>query len=104
MTGRVRGRLNTIGQAVGRLRYERGWTQDLLAARLQCQGADVSRQMLANIESGRTQVTDEHILAFQKVFRVPIVMLFPKSDQELDERFASDEKTRRLKVPGQPKR
>jgi transcriptional regulator with XRE-family HTH domain len=96
--------LNIIGQAVARLRFERGWTQDLLAARLQCQGADVSRQMLANIESGRTQVTDEHILAFQKVFKVRIVMLFPKSAQELDERLSPHEEARLLKPPGQSKR
>ena len=97
-------RLNIIGQAVARLRFERGWTQDLLAARLQCQGADVSRQMLANIESGRTQVTDEHILAFQKVFKVRIVMLFPKSAQELDERLVTQTGAGRLKAPDQSKR
>jgi transcriptional regulator with XRE-family HTH domain len=97
-------RLNIIGQTVARLRFERGWTQDLLAARLQCQGADVSRQMLANIESGRTQVTDEHILAFQKVFKVRIVTLFPKSAQELDERLSPHKEPGRLNAPGQSKR
>lgn len=86
------------------MRFERGWTQDLLAARLQCQGADVSRQMLANIESGRTQVTDGHILAFQKVFKVRIITLFPKSAQELDARLSPHEEARLLKTPGLAKR
>jgi len=97
-------RLNIIGRAVARLRFERGWTQDILAARLQCQGADVSRQMLANIESGRTQITDQHIEAFQKVFQVRIVMLFPNSVQELDAKLAARGEAGRPKAPGGFKR
>jgi transcriptional regulator with XRE-family HTH domain len=83
--------LNITGLAVIRLRQERGWSQEVLAARLQCQGDDISRDVLANIESGRTQVTDEHIRAFQKVFGVPVARLFPKSVQEMDETFARRE-------------
>ena len=71
--------LNIIGPAVIKLRVERGWSQEILAARLQCQSANVSRDMLASIETGRTQITDRHIMAFQKVFGVQIVRLFPKS-------------------------
>src|SRR5260221_10753142 len=97
-------RLNIIGRAVARLRFERGWTQDLLAARLQCQGADVSRQMLANIESGRTQVTDVHIVAFQKVFGVRVARLFPETVQELDGKLTEREEDSRLKAPGRCKR
>ncbi len=82
-------RLNIIGPAVAKLRFERKWTQEILAARLQCQGVNVSREVLANIESGRTQITDEHIMAFQKVFGVRIILLFPKAAQELDEKYAS---------------
>jgi transcriptional regulator with XRE-family HTH domain len=88
-------RLNVIGRAVVRLRFARGWTQDLLAARLQCQGADISRQMLANIEIGRTQVTDKHIIAFQKVFGVRVVRLFPPPVQELDDKLAAREESRK---------
>jgi len=87
-------RLNIIGRVVARLRFERGWTQDLLAARLQCQGADVSRQMLANIESGRTQVTDVHIAAFQSLFGVRLARLFPEAVQELDGKLTEREEAR----------
>jgi transcriptional regulator with XRE-family HTH domain len=86
--------LNIIRLAVIKLRQERGWSQEVLAARLQCQGADFSRDVLANIESGRTHVTDNHIKAFQKAFGVPVVRLFPKSVQDLDETFARREADR----------
>ena len=86
-------RLNIIGQAIIRLRCERGWTQEVLAARLQCLGVDISRQTLANIESGRTRITDYYITEFQKVFRICLVELFPKSVQELDEQFSRRERS-----------
>ena len=34
------------------------------------------------------QITDKHIRALQKAFGVPVVRLFPKTVQELDEKFA----------------
>jgi transcriptional regulator with XRE-family HTH domain len=79
--------LNIIGPVVIKLRQARRWSQEVLAARLQCQEADISRDVLANIESGRTQVTDKHIRALHKVFGVPVIQLFPKLVQELDEIF-----------------
>jgi len=91
--------LNIIGPAVIKLRAERRWTQEVLAARLQCQGDDLSRDVLANIESGRTQVTDEHIRAFQKVFGVQVVRLFPKPVQDLDEKLAGREAGSALNTP-----
>jgi transcriptional regulator with XRE-family HTH domain len=78
------GHLNIIGPVVIKLRFERGWSQEILAAKLQCQADDISRDVLANIETGRTQVTDRHIKALQKAFGVQIARLFPTSVQELD--------------------
>jgi ribosome-binding protein aMBF1 (putative translation factor) len=91
--------VNLIGRAIVRLRFERGWTQEILAARMQCQGANVSRDMVVNMELGRTQITDRHISAFQKVFGVCVIELFPKAVQELDEKLASREAAR----PGKPR-
>jgi transcriptional regulator with XRE-family HTH domain len=88
--------LNIIGPVVIKLRFERGWSQEVLAARLQCQEGDVSRDVVANIESGRQQITDKHIRALQKAFEVPVVRLFPKTVQDLDEKFA-------LRMPVTPK-
>ena len=81
-------RLNIIGPTVARLRFERGWTQETLAARLQCLGVDISRQKLANMESGRTQVPDALIPEFQKAFAVPVILFFPKVVRDLDVKFA----------------
>jgi transcriptional regulator with XRE-family HTH domain len=93
--------LNIIGPMVIKLRFERRWSQEVLAARLQCQEADISRDVLANIESGRTQVTDKHIRALQKAFGVQVVRLFPKLVQELDEKFAKREDGTSRKIPRQ---
>ena len=90
--------LNIIGPAVIRLRLERGWSQDVLAARLQCQGDDISRDVLANLESGRTQGTDFHLKALQKAFGVRIIAFFPKTIQDLDEKFSNREAVESLKT------
>ena len=93
--------LNIIGPVVIKLRFERGWSQETLAARLQCQQDDISRDVLANIETGRTQVTDKHIEALQKAFEVEVIRLFPKSIQERDVIFANRGAGRPRKKPPQ---
>jgi transcriptional regulator with XRE-family HTH domain len=90
-------RRNCIGRDVARLRSERNWTQKILAARLQCKGANVSRETLAKIELGHTKATDEFIIALQKVFRLPIIRLFPKAIQEQDQEFAKTDAAKSLK-------
>lgn len=78
-------RLNVIGQTIARLRSERGWTQKVLIAKLQCKGVDITRDMLANIESGRTKATDEFAIGCHHVFRVRLVLLFPKAVQDFEQ-------------------
>ena len=104
ITGCAKRHLNIIGPGVIKLRFERQWSQEVLAARLQCQGDDISREVLANIESGRTQVTDKHIRALQKAFGVPVVQLFPELVRELDEKFAKREDDSPKKKPRGRKR
>jgi transcriptional regulator with XRE-family HTH domain len=96
--------LNIIGPVVIKLRQARKWSQEVLAARLQCQEDDISRDVLANIESGRTQVTDKHIRALQKAFGVPVVQLFPKLVQERDELFAQRKDDRPKNKTRHPRR
>jgi transcriptional regulator with XRE-family HTH domain len=96
--------LNIIGPVVIKLRQARKWSQEVLAARLQCQEDDISRDVLANIESGRQQITDKHIRALQKAFEVPVVRLFPKTVQDLDEKFAQRANDRPKKNPRDPRR
>ena len=95
------GHLNIIGPVVIKLRFERGWSQEILAARLQCQEDDISRDVVANIESGRQKVSDKHIRALQKAFEVPVVRLFPKTVQDLDEKYAKRMPVTPKKTPRQ---
>jgi transcriptional regulator with XRE-family HTH domain len=84
----MRRRKIVVGREMARLRSEQNWTQEILAARLQCEGVEISRQGVARIELGHARVNEDVILGLQKVFRVQIVLLFPKEIQELDDRFS----------------
>jgi hypothetical protein len=95
-------RLNVIGRIVARQRFELAWTQEILTSRMQCLGADITRQRLANMECGRTQIPDELLPFFQKVFAMRIVLFFSKEVQELDEQFARRDQL--LKIPNQQSR
>ena len=61
---------NLIGKNVAKYRYQRGWTQDELVGKLQLAGCDMSRDILANIETQRRIATDIQLRCFARVFRV----------------------------------
>jgi transcriptional regulator with XRE-family HTH domain len=50
---------NLIGRNVAKFRYQAGWTQEFLAARMQLLGCYISREIIANIETRRSAVTDK---------------------------------------------
>jgi transcriptional regulator with XRE-family HTH domain len=68
---------NVTGQNVAKFRYQRGWTQEELVAKIQLQGYYMTRDMLANIETQRRIVTDEQVGFFADVFGIPIHELYP---------------------------
>jgi transcriptional regulator with XRE-family HTH domain len=68
---------NVIGPMVSKLRYKRGWRQDELVAKLQLLGCYMTRDILANIETRRSPVTDTQIEFFCEVFAVKVQELFP---------------------------
>jgi transcriptional regulator with XRE-family HTH domain len=68
---------NIIGRNVAKFRYQAGWTQEFLAARMQLLGCYISRDIIANIETRRSTVTDKLIAFFAMVFRIPLHFLFP---------------------------
>jgi transcriptional regulator with XRE-family HTH domain len=72
-------RLNLIGRKVGRLRYERGWTQDMLAAKLQLAGWMISRSSISRMESEQKPVCDFQLFILADVFDVEMAMLLPKA-------------------------
>jgi transcriptional regulator with XRE-family HTH domain len=70
---------NVIGRNVARLRYQRGWSQDELVTQLQLVGnINMTRDILANIETLRSPADSKQIEFFAEVFRIPEQALFPK--------------------------
>jgi transcriptional regulator with XRE-family HTH domain len=74
---RPRRHSNLVGSMIAKLRYEHRWRQDDLVARLQIIGCDMTRDVLANIETRRSPVTDTQIDYFCRVFGVKVQDLFP---------------------------
>lgn len=65
-------RLNAVGPEIRKLRVQRGWSQETLAAKLQIQGWDLSRSGVAKLETQRIRVSDIHLLRLAEVFSVGI--------------------------------
>ena len=73
----MRQNANVVGQNVAKFRYQNGWVQDELVAKIQRLGFYITRDILANIETLRSSVTDKQIVIFAEVFGVPVGDLFP---------------------------
>ena len=70
---------NVIGRNVARLRYQLGWSQDELVTQLQLLGnINMTRDILANIETLRSPADSKQIEFFAEVFRIQEQALFPK--------------------------
>jgi len=67
---------NHIGRKIARLRYQKGWTQDTLVARLQVLQCNITRDILASIEVRRSVATDKHCCFIAKALDVTIHELF----------------------------
>ncbi len=67
---------NIIGRKVAKLRYMKGWSQDTLVAKLQVLQCNITRDVLANIETKRSVATDKHCFFLAKVLGVSIDELF----------------------------
>ncbi len=89
-------KLNVIGRQVGRLRYQRGWTQEMLAAKLQLAGWIISRSGVSKMENG-LYVSDFRLACFADIFSVEIGESFPEAGlhsaiHDAAKRFSCDEK------------
>ena len=69
--------LNVVGPQVRKLRNQRGWTQEVLAQKLQLQAWDVSRTSLGKLEAQLRRVHDCELLFLAKVLGVAIGDLLP---------------------------
>ena len=75
----MRQNANFIGRNVGRFRYQQGWTQEDLAAKIQLLGGYMTRDIVANIENRRTSVNDTQIVFLAEALGVEIGDLFPRN-------------------------
>jgi transcriptional regulator with XRE-family HTH domain len=69
---------NLIGQQVRKWRMKKGWSQEVLATKLQLRGWNISRDSLASLESQRRRVPDCEMLYLARVLGVRLDDLFPK--------------------------
>jgi transcriptional regulator with XRE-family HTH domain len=72
---------NFIRAKVGTLRCQKGWTQDELVVKLQLLGCPMTRDILANIETRHSPLTDKQINYFAEIFGVEAGEFFSKSAQ-----------------------
>ena len=68
--------VNLIGRKIARLRYQKGWTQETLVAKLQILQCNITRDILASIEVRRSVATDKHCCCIAKALGVTIHELF----------------------------
>ena len=67
---------NHIGRKIARLRYQKGWKQNTLVAKLQILQCNITRDILASIEVRRSVATDKHCCFIAKALGVTIHELF----------------------------
>jgi len=68
---------NIVGPQVRKLRYQRGMTQEALAARCGVLGWDLSRATLSKIEAQLRCVTDAELEFLADALKVEIPALYP---------------------------
>jgi transcriptional regulator with XRE-family HTH domain len=73
---------NIVGGQIRKVRYQAGWSQEQLAARLARQGWDISRGTLAKIEAGVRCVSDGELLSLARALGVRTDDLFPEPSRK----------------------
>lgn len=59
-----------VGANIRRLRENAGLTQEMLAARLQLQGCDVTRSAIAKIEVGQRHLYPDELILIKQILNV----------------------------------
>lgn len=65
-----------IGQNIRRLREQAKLTQEMLSARLQIEGCDITRSALAKIEVGQRHLYPDEIILLKKILKVSFEEIF----------------------------
>ena len=59
----------SIGQNIRRIREEKGMTQEILAARLQTMGCDITRRAVAKIEVGQRHLYPDELILIKEILQ-----------------------------------
>jgi len=59
-----------VGENIRSIRIKAGLTQEMLSAKLQLEGCDVTRSALAKIEVGQRHLYPDEIIFMQKILNV----------------------------------
>ena len=73
-----------VGNNIRELREKAGITQDLLAAKLQLSGCDITRSAVAKIEVGQRHVYADEIILIKKILNVEYDDIFSTKDVNFD--------------------
>ena len=65
-----------IGKNIRSLREKAGMTQDILAAKLQLRGCDITRSAVAKIEVGQRHLYPDEIILIKKILNVAYDEIF----------------------------
>ncbi len=74
---------NLVGPQVRKLRYQHGWKQKDLAAKLQIIGWDIDRGSVSKIEAQLVWVGDFELFYLAEVLKVGVTQLFPAFDARI---------------------
>jgi hypothetical protein len=75
--GKVRSSVSLKPRSKERRRYALGWSQSVLATKLQIAGFDISRSGVSKIEARLSYVDDKTLLYLAEVLKVQVQELFP---------------------------
>lgn len=93
---------NVVGRQIGRIRSDRGWTQAVLARKLQIAGWDISRSEVSKIEMRIREVKDWQMMLLVRVLDQPHEAFYPLLNprEKLRDAFANVmAKRKRLRAP-----
>ena len=65
-----------VGQNIRKIREAKGMTQDMLAAKLQLNGCDITRSAIAKIEVGQRHLYPDEIILICKILRTTYESIF----------------------------
>ena len=65
-----------VGQNVKKLREKSGFTQEMLSAKFQIEGCDITRSALAKIEVGQRHFYADEIILLRNILKVSFEEIF----------------------------